>query len=237
MLRSCVMNRFAVRGAIALAVIAPLAALSRPSSRPPVSLPEATVTRLPTGPGLQTVVLAGGCFWGIEAIFEHIKGVTDAVSGYAGGTKEQADYETVSTGTTGHAESVKVTFDPTKVSLEKLLQVFFSVATDPTQLNRQGPDVGPQYRSAIFFADEDQARVARAYIDQLTKAKVYSRPIVTQVVKLQGFYPAEEYHQNFAERNPTYPYIVYNDAPKVANLKKQFPDLYRQETAVAAREH
>lgn len=232
------MYRFAVRGAIALAVIAPLAALSRPSSRTPIVVPEATVTSgAPAAPGLQTIVLAGGCFWGIEAVFEHIKGVTDAVSGYAGGTKEQAEYETVSTGTTGHAESVKVTFDPTKVSLEKLLQVFFSVAHDPTQLNRQGPDVGPQYRSAIFFADEEQARVARAYIDQLTKAKVYSRPIVTQVVKLQGFYPAEEYHQNFAERNPTYPYIVYNDAPKVVNLKKQFPELYRQETAVAAREH
>ena len=232
------MYRFAVRGAIALAVIAPVAALSRPSSREPTVVPEAAVTsRLSAAPGLQTIVLAGGCFWGIEAVFEHIKGVTDAVSGYAGGTKEQADYETVSTGTTGHAESVKVTFDPTKVSLEKLLQVFFSVAHDPTQLNRQGPDVGPQYRSVIFFADEDQARVARAYIDQLTKAKVYSRPIVTQVVKLQGFYPAEEYHQNFAERNPTYPYIVYNDAPKVVNLKKQFPELYRQETAVAAREH
>ena len=232
------MYRFAVRGAIALAVIAPLAALSRPSSREPTIVPEAAVTsRSSAAAGLQTIVLAGGCFWGIEAVFEHIKGVTDAVSGYAGGTKEQADYETVSTGTTGHAESVKVTFDPTKVSLEKLLQVFFSVAHDPTQLNRQGPDVGPQYRSAIFFADEEQARVARAYIDQLTKAKVYSRPIVTQVVKLQGFYPAEEYHQNFAERNPTYPYIVYNDAPKVVNLKKQFPELYRQETAVAAREH
>ena len=232
------MYRFAVRGAIALAVIAPLAALSRPSSRTPIVVPEATVTsRAPAAPGLQTIVLAGGCFWGIEAVFEHIKGVTDAVSGYAGGTKEQAEYETVSTGTTGHAESVKVTFDPTKVSLEKLLQVFFSVAHDPTQPNRQGPDVGPQYRSAIFFADEEQARVARAYIDQLTKAKVYSRPIVTQVMKLQGFYPAEEYHQNFAERNPTYPYIVYNDAPKVVNLKKQFPELYRQETAVAAREH
>jgi len=231
------MYRFAVRGAIALAVIAPLAALSRPSSHSPIAVPEAAVTSLPAAPGLQTIVLAGGCFWGIEAVFEHIKGVTDAVSGYAGGTKEQADYETVSTGTTGHAESVKVTFDPTKVSLEKLLQVFFSVATDPTQLNRQGPDVGPQYRSVIFFADEEQARIARAYIDQLTKAKVYPRPIVTQVVKLQGFYPAEDYHQNFAERNPTYPYIVYNDAPKVANLKKQFPDLYRQETALAAREH
>jgi peptide-methionine (S)-S-oxide reductase len=222
------MYRLAVRGAIALAVIAPLAALSRPSSRPAVSIPPAIeVSRVPAGPGLQTIVLAGGCFWGIEAVFEHIKGVTDAVSGYAGGTKAQADYETVSTGTTGHAESVRVTFDPTKVSLEKLLQVFFSVAHDPTQLNRQGPDVGPQYRSAIFFADEEQARVAKAYIDQLTKAKVYGKPIVTQVVKLEGFYPAEEYHQNFAERNPTYPYIVYHDLPKVANLKKEFPDLYR----------
>jgi peptide-methionine (S)-S-oxide reductase len=222
------MYRLAVRGAIALAVIAPLAALSRPSSRPAVSIPPAIdVSRVPAGPGLQTIVLAGGCFWGIEAVFEHIKGVTDAVSGYAGGTKAQADYETVSTGTTGHAESVRVTFDPTKVSLEKLLQVFFSVAHDPTQLNRQGPDVGPQYRSAIFFADEEQARVAKAYIDQLTKAKVYGKPIVTQVVTLEAFYPAEEYHQNFAERNPTYPYIVYHDLPKVANLKKEFPDLYR----------
>ena len=229
------MYRLAVRGAIALAVIAPLTALARPSARPPVSVPDATVTsQTPVGAGLQTIVLAGGCFWGIEAVFEHIKGVTDAVSGYAGGTKEQADYETVSTGTTGHAESVRVTFDPTKVSLEKLLQVFFSVAHDPTQLNRQGPDVGSQYRSAIFFADEEQARVARAYIEQLGKAKVYPRPIVTQVVKLQAFYPAEDYHQDFAERNPTYPYIVYHDLPKVANLKKQFPELYRPETAVAA---
>jgi len=229
------MYRFAVRGAIALAVIAPLAALARPMSRPAVSIPNPVVLSQPAGPGLQTIVLAGGCFWGIEAVFEHVKGVTDAVSGYAGGTKAQADYETVSTGTTGHAESVKVTFDPTKVSLEKLLQVFFSVAHDPTQLNRQGPDVGPQYRSAIFFADEEQERVADAYIDQLSKAKVYPKPIVTQVVKLEGFYPAEQYHQNFAERNPTYPYIVYHDLPKVANLKKQFPELYRAETAVAAR--
>ena len=229
------MYRHAVRGAIALAVIAPLAALSRSSSQAAV-VPAALVTsHAPSKPGLQTIVLAGGCFWGIEAVFEHVKGVTDAVSGYAGGTKAQAEYETVSTGTTGHAESVQVTFDPAKVSLEKLLQVFFSVGHDPTQLNRQGPDVGPQYRSAIFFQNEEQERIARAYIDQLTKAKVYPKPIVTQVVKLEGFYPAEEYHQNFAERNPTYPYIVYHDLPKVANLKKQFPDLYRNETAVAAR--
>jgi peptide-methionine (S)-S-oxide reductase len=225
------MYRLAVRGAIALAVIAPLAALSRPSARAAVPVPDAAVTSRPAAPGLQTIVLAGGCFWGIEAVFEHIKGVTDAVSGYAGGSKAQAEYETVSTGTTGHAESVKVTFDPAKVSLEKLLQVFFSVAHDPTQLNRQGPDVGPQYRSVIFFADEEQERVAKAYIDQLTKAKTFPRPIVTQVVKLQGFYPAEDYHQNFAEKNPTYPYIVYHDKPKVENLKKQYPDLYREQTA------
>ena len=230
------MYRYAVRGAIALAVIAPLAALSRPSSHAAVRVPAASVTSdAPSKPGVQTIVLAGGCFWGIEAVFEHVKGVTDAVSGYAGGTKAQADYETVSTGTTGHAESVQVTFDPAKVSLEKLLQVFFSVAHDPTQLNRQGPAVGPQYRSVIFFQNEEQERIARAYIDQLTKAKVYSKPIVTQVVKLDEFYPAEEYHQNFAERNPTYPYIVYHDLPKVANLKKQFPYIYRTETAVAAR--
>jgi peptide-methionine (S)-S-oxide reductase len=230
------MFRFALRGAIALAVAAPLAALSRPASHAAVVVPAATAkSSAPATPGLQTIVLAGGCFWGIEAVFEHIKGVTDAVSGYAGGTKAQADYETVSTGTTRHAESVRVTFDPSKVSLETLLQVFFSVAHDPTQLNRQGPDVGPQYRSVIFFQNEEQERIARAYIDQLTKARVYSKPIVTQVVKLEGFYPAEEYHQNFAERNPTYPYIVYHDLPKVANLKKQFPELYRNETAVAAR--
>ena len=229
------MYRYAVRGAIALAVIAPLAALSRASTREVVSIPASTVVSRPSTPGLQTIVLAGGCFWGIEAVYEHIKGVTDAVSGYAGGSKADADYEIVSTGRTGHAESVRVTFDPTKVSLEKLLQVFFSVAHDPTQLNRQGPDVGPQYRSAIFFADEEQKRVATAYIDQLAKAKVYPNPIVTQVVKLEGFYSAEEYHQNFAERNPTYPYIVYHDLPKVANLKKQFPDLYRPETALAGR--
>ena len=172
-------------------------------------------------------MLAGGCFWGIEAVYEHVKGVTDAVSGYAGGTKAQADYETVSTGRSGHAESVRVTFDPAQVSLETLLQVFFSVAHDPTQLNRQGPDVGPQYRSAIFFADEEQAKASRAYIEQLTKANVYKRPIVTQVVKLDAFYLAEDYHQDFAEKNPTYPYIVYHDKPKVENLKARFPELYR----------
>jgi peptide-methionine (S)-S-oxide reductase len=220
------MSRVAIRGAIALAVIVPLVALSRQPSSAAVTVPSPIAVSRP-GSGLQTIVLAGGCFWGIEAVYEHIKGVTKAVSGYAGGTKASADYETVSSGTTGHAESVEVTFDPSKVSLERLLQVFFSVAHDPTQLNRQGPDVGPQYRSAIFFANEEQSRVAKAYIDQLTRANVYKRPIVTQVVKLDGFYPAEEYHQDFAEKNPTYPYIVYHDKPKVENLKREFPELYR----------
>jgi peptide-methionine (S)-S-oxide reductase len=221
------MHRVVMQSALALAVAAPVALFARPSAHRVVVPPAITIGSGPTAPGLQTLVVAGGCFWGIEAVFEHIKGVTDAVSGYAGGTKGTAEYETVSTGTTGHAESVKITYDPAKVSLEKLLQVFFSVAHDPTQLNRQGPDVGPQYRSAIFFASEEQARVARAYIDQLTKAKTFSKPIVTQVVKLEQFYPAEEYHQDFAEKNPTYPYIVYNDRPKVENLKREFPDLYR----------
>ena len=224
------MHRVVIQSALALAVAAPLALFARPSAHATtaITVPAPTqVSAKPPAPGLQTLVIAGGCFWGIEGVYEHIKGVTDAVSGYAGGSKASADYETVSTGTSGHAESVRITYDPAKVSLEKLLQVFFSVAHDPTQLNRQGPDVGPQYRSAIFFSNEEQAKAARAYIDQLTKAKTFPRPIVTQVVKLDQFYPAEEYHQNFMEKNPTYPYIVYNDAPKVANLKKEFPDLYR----------
>jgi peptide-methionine (S)-S-oxide reductase len=222
------MSRVAIRGALALAVIAPIVAFGRRPSAQAVPVPAAVeVSRPEPGAALQTIVLAGGCFWGIEAVYEHIKGVTEAVSGYAGGTKAQADYEAVSSGATGHAEVVRVTFDPARVSLEKLLQVFFSVAHDPTQLNRQGPDVGPQYRSAIFFANEEQSRVARAYVDQLTKAKAYPRPIVTQIVKLEAFYPAEEYHQDFAEKNPTYPYIVFHDKPKVENLKQQFPELYR----------
>ena len=220
------MSRLAIRGAVALAILVPLIALWRRPSAAAVTVPAPAEVSRPA-PGLQTIVLAGGCFWGIEAVYEHIRGVTEAVSGYAGGAKSTADYEMVSSGATGHAESVRVTFDPSRVSLEKILQVFFSVAHDPTQLNRQGPDVGSQYRSAIFFADEEQSRVAKAYIDQLTKANVYKRPIVTQVVKLDGFYPAEEYHQDFAEKNPTYPYIVFHDKPKVENLKQRFPELYR----------
>ena len=174
----------------------------------------------------QTAVFAGGCFWGIEAVFEHVKGVTQAVSGYSGGTAETADYQKVSSGRTAHAEVVQVTYDPSKVSYGQLLKVFFSVAHDPTQLNRQGPDTGPQYRSAIFTVDAAQQRAAQAYIAQLQAAKSFPRPIVTEVVALKAFYVAEPYHQDYVVHHPDQPYIIYNDLPKVAALKKQFPQLY-----------
>jgi peptide-methionine (S)-S-oxide reductase len=177
--------------------------------------------------GKQTAVLAGGCFWGVDAVFKHVKGVSNVVSGYSGGSAATAQYETVSTGSSGHAESVKITYDPSRISYSELLRIFFSVATDPTQLNRQGPDTGTQYRSIIFYANDDQKQIALAYIDQLNKAKVFSAPIVTQVVPLKAFYPAEEYHQNYLERHPDNPYIVFNDAPKLRQLQKQFPDVYR----------
>jgi len=173
----------------------------------------------------QTAVLAGGCFWGVEAVFERLNGVTDVVSGYAGGQQSTAHYEVVGTGRTGHAESVQITYDPSVISYGKLLQVFFSVAHDPTQLNRQGPDQGTQYRSAIFYASDDQKRVAEAYIQQLTAAKVFKRPIVTQVTPLQGFYAAEDYHQDYIAHNPGNPYVIYNDLPKLAELSKRYPDL------------
>ncbi|HVS26489.1 MAG TPA: peptide-methionine (S)-S-oxide reductase MsrA [Burkholderiales bacterium] len=175
----------------------------------------------------QTAVLAGGCFWGVDAVFKHVKGVSSVASGYSGGSAATAKYEIVSTGTTGHAESVKVTYDPSQISYGQLLKVFFSVAHDPTELNRQGPDSGTQYRSAIFYANEDQKQVAQAYIEQLNMAKVFSGPIVTQVVPLKQFYLAEEYHQNFLARNPYYPYIVINDLPKLLQLRKQFAALYQ----------
>jgi len=174
----------------------------------------------------QVAVLAGGCFWGIEAVFEHVKGVTDVVSGYSGGSVASPSYEDVSSGETGHAESVRITFDPAKVSYEQLLEVFFTVAHDPTQLNRQGPDVGTQYRSAIFYADTTQQRVAEATIARLTKSGKYRRPIVTQVVPFRAFYMAEAYHQNYLEHHTDQPYIVYNDLPKLEALKQQRPDLY-----------
>ncbi|MGA2986003.1 MAG: peptide-methionine (S)-S-oxide reductase MsrA [Terriglobia bacterium] len=181
----------------------------------------------PNAQGKQTAVLAGGCFWGVDAVFKHVRGVINVISGYSGGNASTAQYETVSSGTTGHAESVKITYEPSQISYGELLRVFFSVATDPSQLNRQGPDVGTQYRSVIFYANEDQKQIASAYIDQLNKANVFAGPIMTQVVPLKEFYPAEEYHQDFLERNPTNPYIVYNDMPKLRELQKQFPDLYK----------
>lgn len=174
----------------------------------------------------QTAVLSGGCFWGVQAVFQHVKGVISATSGYSGGSKKTADYETVSTGETGHAESVQIVYDPSQITYGELLRVFFSVAHDPTQLNRQGPDEGTQYRSSIFYADDEQKHIAEAYIAQLDRAKIFSHPIVTQVVALQAFYPAEAYHQNYAALHPNQPYIVFNDAPKVEHLKQQFPDLY-----------
>jgi len=177
-------------------------------------------------PGKETAVVAGGCFWGIQAVFQHVKGVITATSGYSGGSVKNPDYHAVSSGRTGHAESVEIVYDPSQVTYGELLRVFFSVAHDPTELNRQGPDEGTQYRSVIFYGNEEQKRIAEAYIAQLDQAKVYRHKIVTQVVALQAFYPAEGYHQNYAELHPTDGYIMFNDAPKVANLKKEFPELY-----------
>jgi peptide-methionine (S)-S-oxide reductase len=178
--------------------------------------------------GEQKAVVAGGCFWGIQAVFQHVKGVKSAVSGYSGGDSGTAEYEVVSSGRTGHAESVEIAYDPTQVSYGQLLKVFFSVAHDPTQLNRQGPDSGTQYRSAIFYADDEQKHIAEAYIAQLGQTKSFSRPIVTQVVPLKGFYAAESYHQNYATLHPYDPYIAINDAPKVEHLKQELPELYRK---------
>ena len=199
---------------------------SSPASAVPVPAP-AIGAELRTGAPLDTAVFAGGCFWGIEAVFEHIKGVRSAVSGYAGGKTTSPSYDEVSTGSTGHAESVRVVYDPAVVSYGQLLQVFFSVAHDPTQLNRQGPDHGTQYRSAIFYRTPDQQRAAEAYVRQLTAAKTFAKPIVTQIVPLTAFYPAEEYHQDYMAHHPNQPYIVYNDAPKVKRLELQFPQLYQ----------
>jgi peptide-methionine (S)-S-oxide reductase len=178
----------------------------------------------PTG---QTAVFAGGCFWGVDAVFKHVKGVTNVESGYAGGNAATAHYEMVSEGNTGHAESVRVHFDPAKVSYQQLLRVFFSVAHDPTQLNRQGPDAGTQYRSVIFYTSAEQQKMAQSYMQQLTAAHTYAAPIVTQVVPLQQFYPAEDYHQNYLALHPYQPYIVFNDMPKLGQLQKQFPGLYQ----------
>jgi peptide-methionine (S)-S-oxide reductase len=210
---------------VGLALMAVIQACGAANSAVPLPAPAIDVPAA-AGSAPQTAVFAGGCFWGVEAVFRHVKGVKTAVSGYAGGNAKTADYEMVSTGTTGHAESVQVTFDPTQVTYGQLLRVFFSVAHDPTELNRQGPDVGTQYRSAVFYVNDEQKNVAQAYINQLSRAKVFARPIVTQVVALPEFFPAEAYHQDYAALHPFQPYIVIHDLPKVAQLKEQFPALY-----------
>jgi len=194
-----------------------------------VALPDPAVDApLAAKSGKQTAVIAGGCFWGVQAVFQHVKGVKDATSGYSGGSLASPGYEEVSTGNTGHAESVKITFDPSQITYGQLLKVFFSVAHDPTQLNRQGPDTGSQYRSVIFYADEEQQHIAQAYISQLEQAKSFPGRIVTQVVPLKAFYSAEGYHQNYATLHPDNPYIAINDAPKVEHLRQQLPSLYKK---------
>jgi peptide-methionine (S)-S-oxide reductase len=208
----------------ALAITAFAVAPSR-AAEDAVIIP-APAADLPASDGTQTVVVAGGCFWGVQGVFQHTAGVVNAVSGYAGGSKSTADYNVVSTGTTGHAESVQIKYDPKKISYGKILQIFFSVAHDPTQLNRQGPDSGTQYRSAIFTTNDEQKKVTEAYIAQLNAAKVYQKPIVTKVGPLEGFYPAEAYHQDYLTLHPNQPYIAYNDIPKVENLKKIFAENY-----------
>ncbi|QIG94936.1 peptide-methionine (S)-S-oxide reductase MsrA [Bradyrhizobium sp. 6(2017)] len=208
-------------GALAVAAFAVAPSLAAEDAviipPPPASAPEA---------GIKTAVLAGGCFWGVQGVFQHTAGIVSAVSGYSGGSKANADYEKVSTGTTGHAESVEIKYDPQKISYGKILQIFFSVVHDPTQLNRQGPDSGTQYRSAIFTTSDEQKQVADAYIAQLNAAKVYKKPIVTKVGALEAFYPAEGYHQDYLTLHPSQPYIAYNDIPKVENLKKIFAENY-----------
>ena len=215
-------------GIIAAAVLAVALPWIRARAGGAVALPAPAVDIARDGkPGKQTVVFAGGCFWGVQAVFQHVKGVADATSGYAGGAADIAKYDLVSTGDTGHAESVLVTFDPAQVAFGQLLRVFFSVTHDPTELNRQGPDEGTQYRSALFFTDPAQKRVADAYIAQVDRAKSFHGRIVTEVAPLEAFYPAEAYHQNYATIHPNDPYIVINDAPKVAHLRQMFPELYR----------
>jgi len=201
---------------------------SRSPETPKLPFPApASDAALASAKSLQTVVLAGGCFWGVQAVFEHLKGVSKVTSGYAGGYVKSPSYESVSMGVTGHAESVSITYDPSQITYGQILMVYFSVAHDPTQWNRQGPDAGSQYRSLILFTSEEQKRIAQAYIAQLDAAKVYSRAIVTKVEPFQAFYAAESYHQDYLKNNPSNPYIVYNDLPKLENLKRVFPALYR----------
>ena len=197
-------------------------------------VPAPMVDALPGQATSAVVVLAGGCFWGVQGVFQHVKGVSNAVSGYAGGDRKSAEYETVSTGRTGHAESVQVTYDPRQISYGRILQIFFSVVHDPTELNRQGPDTGTQYRSAIFPVNAEQADVAKAYIEQLNQAHAFKKPIVTKIEPDRAFYPAENYHQDFLTRNPRYPYIAINDLPKIEDLKRLLPELYRATPVLVA---
>ncbi len=199
-----------------------------------VSIPAPTLDNPKSEGALQTAVVAGGCFWGVQGVFEHVKGVRQVLSGYAGGKKDTAEYETVSTGRTGHAESVQIKFDPKQISYGEILRVYFSVAHDPTQLNRQGPDTGTQYRSSIFYSDESQEKIALAYIAQLQQAHVFPRSIVTRVDPLTGFFPAETYHQDYLFHNPRDPYIAINDLPKIEHLKQLFPEMYVGRPALVA---
>ena len=211
------------------AVLATLFALTTGTASKSAPFPDPTVDdALAAESAQRRVVVAGGCFWGVQAVFQHVKGVVSATSGYSGGTVKNPSYEAVCTGRTGHAESVQVVYDPSKVTLGQILKTFFSVAHDPTEMNRQGPDTGTQYRSAVFYADEGQQRITRAYIEQLNQAKIFRRPIATQVVALDQFYQAEAYHQDYAAKHPYEPYIAINDLPKVDALRKQLPDLYRK---------
>jgi peptide-methionine (S)-S-oxide reductase len=221
-----------IGGALAVAAlgldILPSSAESAKVVPPPAA--DASASQAP-----QVIVLAGGCFWGVQGVFQHVDGVASAVSGYAGGAKETAEYDKVTSGRTGHAEAVRITYDPNKVSLGRLLQIYFSVAHDPTQLNRQGPDVGTQYRSTIFPTNDEQARVAKAYVDQLDQARIYGAKVVTTIEPSQTFYPAEAYHQDYMTLHPRQPYIAMHDLPKVDNLKRLFPQAYRAEPALVAK--
>jgi len=223
-------SKWIARGLACAMLIAASAILFSPfaAAKEGIAIPAPAMDEKSTA-ATETAIFAGGCFWGVQGVFQHVEGVLDATSGYAGGEEETAIYEVVGGGKTGHAEAVKVTFDPRKVTYGKLLQVYFSVAHDPTQLNKQGPDRGTQYRSTVFPLSDEQAKVTKAYIDQLDAAKIYSKQIATTIEPEKKFYAAEGYHQNFLTLNPDYPYIVYNDLPKIENLKKIFPDIYRTE--------
>ncbi|MBN9087463.1 MAG: peptide-methionine (S)-S-oxide reductase MsrA [Reyranella sp.] len=223
---------FPVSGVAALAALAMVVLPSSAETARPLPPPAADEK---ADDATRTAVFAGGCFWGVQGVFQHVEGVTRAVSGYAGGEASTAHYEKVGSGRTGHAESVKVTYDPRKVSFGTLLQIYFSVAHDPTELDRQGPDSGPQYRSTIFVGDDEQARLAKAYIDQLDAAKSFGKKIATTIERGRTFYPAEDYHQDYLTLHPRQPYIVINDLPKVENLKRLFPDRYRAEPVLVSR--